>query len=155
MRRIGSILLDVDVAVAEYVAARIPGISFDRCVGIGVVRDDRFVGGVVFHNFRGCDVEVVGAFDDPRWALPGTLRALFAYPFVTLGCVRLTAIVQRNNKRARRLCIGLGFKLEGVARKAIDGKQDAMIYGMLREECRFLRTPHNGQEEHARRAACA
>lgn len=31
----------------------------------------------------------------------------------------------------------LGFVQEGVCRKALDGK-DVIIFGMLRDECRFL-----------------
>jgi RimJ/RimL family protein N-acetyltransferase len=136
--RIGSIVIGDDRNVAALVASQLPGLALEKFVALGVVRQNRLVGGIVYHNFRGCDVEVVGAFEDPRWALPGSLRALFAYPFETLRCARITAIVARRNKRARRLCEGLGFRLEGVARKAIDGKQDAMIYGMLRAECRWL-----------------
>src|SRR5262245_45794654 len=154
-QRVGSILLGDDRAVAALVAAKIPALVLDKFVALGVVRQNRLVGGIVYHNFRGCDVEVVSAFDDARWALPGTLRALFAYPFETLKCVRITAIVARGNKRARRLCEGLGFRFEGVARRAIDGKQDAIIYGMLRQECRWIRKERHGQEEHSRRAASA
>lgn len=146
--RVGSILIGDDRNVAALVASHIPALALDKFVALGVVRRNQLVGGVVYHNFRGCDVEVVAAFEDPGWALPGTLRALFAYPFETLRCARVTAIVARKNRRARRLCEGFGFRLEGVARKALDGKEDAMIYGMLRAECRWL-TPFNPQ--HARR----
>ena len=145
MQLVGSVLLGADEEVAAWVAQRVPEFEPQKYVALGVVRGDRFVGGAVFHNFRKHDIEVVVAFDDPRWALPGTLRALFAYPFVTLGCVRLTALIARKNKRSRRLTEGLGFRLEGVARRAFDGRQDAMIYGMLRDECKFLRE-RDGQQ---------
>jgi RimJ/RimL family protein N-acetyltransferase len=150
---VGSILIGDDRNVATLVAQHIPGFAPEKFTALGVVRGSQLIGGAVYHNFRGHDIEVTVAFEDPRWALPGTLRALFAYPFETLRCARMTAVVARKNKRSRRLTEGLGFRLEGVARRAIDGKQDAMIYGMLREECRWLRKT-NGQID-SRRTATA
>lgn len=150
---IGSILIGADQAVADLIALQLPGFAPEKFTAIGVVRSGRVVGGVAYHNFRQRNIEVTAAFDDPRWALPGTLRALFVYPFETLGCVRMTAVIGRKNKRSRRFCEGLGFRLEGVARRAFDGKQDAMIYGLLREECRFLGIGHGQATQH--RAAAA
>jgi hypothetical protein len=149
---IEGLLYNADEMVAEFVAARVPhmqGRPFGKHVAIGVIRKESLVGGVVFHNMRvfngkPFDIEMSGAFDSPSWCLPGTLRKLFAYPFVDLGCVRMTTITGRKNKRARRVDEGLGFKLEGVVRKGIDGKEDAMIMGMLREECRFISQHKNG-----------
>lgn len=106
---------------------------------LGVVRRGKIAAGVVFHNYRpGIDLEVSLAADDPSWAHPAILRRLFAYPFHQLGVVRLTCIIARKNKRCRRFSEGLGWKLEGTHRKAYDGKDDAMSYGMLPSDCRFL-----------------
>jgi hypothetical protein len=33
---------------------------------------------------------------------------------------------------------GLGFRLEGMGRKAYDGRQDAAVYSLLRHECRWI-----------------
>ena len=142
----GSLLVGADRLVSDFVRARIPHMRdqhFSPHVAIGVIRNGQLCGGVVFHSLRTChgkplDIEMSAAFDDPRWCLPATLRKLFAYPFIQLGCIRMTTITGRKNKRARRIDVGLGFQLEGVARKAIDGKEDAMIYGMLRSDCRFI-----------------
>jgi RimJ/RimL family protein N-acetyltransferase len=40
----------------------------------------------------------------------------------------------------------LGFKLEGVHIKGLDGRQDAISYGMLRRKCRWLKENRNGQK---------
>ncbi len=142
---VGSILIGADEMVAAMVAARVPNLSLDKYTALGVVRRDKLVGGVVYHNYIGHDVQVSIAFDSPGWALPGTLRALFDYPFNQLGCRRMTAVVGRKNKRSRKICEGLGFKLEGVHLKGLDGHQDAMSYGMLKENCRWIKERNNGQ----------
>ncbi len=89
-------------------------------------------------------IEVSFAFDSPLWATNYVLGAVCRYPFDQLGCIRVTAICAKKNKRSRQMVERIGFKLEGVARKAF-GKDDACIYGLLRPECRFLEE-NNGQK---------
>lgn len=148
MYLVGSVLFGADSIVADFVAARIPHVngSFGDHVALGVVRNGKLIGGVVYHNYRRCDICVSIAFDSPAWAFPATLRLLFAYPFRQLGCARITCLIARRNKASRRLCEGLGFRLEGVMRKGADGHQDACLYGLLEDECRWLRRNPNGKE---------
>lgn len=156
-RQIGSCLYGADEEIADYVASKIAYMSDGRGFGqrdlltgqlpyaaIGVVRGGKIVGGSVFYNYkvqngRPIDIEVSGAFEPSMWCIPSTLRALFHYPFVQIGCARMTTITGRKNKSARAMDLKLGFKLEGVARRAIFGTEDAIIYGMLREECRWVK----------------
>ena len=130
--------------VAEWVAARIPHVGtaagFGDCAAIGFARDGELIAGAVFSNHRGHDIELSFAAADPRWARRGNLRAVFHYPFRQLGCARVTVVTGRNNARARRLAAGLGFTLEGIVRRGLDGREDAFVFGMLREECRWLST---------------
>jgi RimJ/RimL family protein N-acetyltransferase len=142
MKLVGSVLYGADREVAAMVASRIPHVrdkGFGECAALGVVRDGQLVGGVVFTMFSGHDIHVHMAFDSPRWATPQTLRELYSYPFRQLPCVRMTAPISRKNKRMRRLAEGLGFELEGVMRKGLDGKDDLMIYGTLRDKCRWVK----------------
>jgi hypothetical protein len=146
---IGSVLYNDTERVAKFVADRVPlmaGRTFQfgpdgkpRFVALGVVRRGKFAAGVVFHNYHGHDIEMSAAADDPLWCLPETLRQLFAYPFAQLNCVRMTTITGRKNKRARKIDERLGFRLEGVVRKGIDGKEDAVIYGLLKSECKWIK----------------
>lgn len=134
-----SLVLGHDAEVAAWVAARMPMPSrFEKCVAIGIEGDGILIAGAVFNNYRqhqhGSDIEISFAADSPRWATRRNIRGIFAYVFVQLECVRLTTITSRKNKRARKLNVGLGFKLEGMVRKAYDGKYDAAVYGMLRSE---------------------
>ena len=145
----GSVLIGADEFIAEQVAARIPYMhnrSFGPCTALGIVKwingERCVVGGVVYHNFVGHDCQVsiaVARVTFMPW------RALFDYPFNQLGCVRLTALIGRKNKKSRALCERLGFKVEGVHLKGLDGREDAISYGMLRSQCRWLKENRNGQ----------
>lgn len=121
---------------------------------IGVVVGNKLVAVCIYHHFRGHDIEMSIIAESAHWAMPSAMRFLFRYPFTQLGLPRVTALIARKNSPARRLVDYLGFKLEGTCRRAWDGKQDCMVYGMLREECRWLdvikaseRSEGDGQEE--------
>ena len=144
---VGSVLYGADYEVAQFVWQRIRHLRdhpfpFENATALGVVRtiggEPRLIGGIVFNNSRRFDIEMHGAFDVPDWCRPSTLRRLFTYPFVQLGVTRMTTITGRKNKAARRIDEFVGFKLEGTVRKGLDGREDAMIYGMLKSECKFL-----------------
>lgn len=145
VERVGSILLGADDLVAELVASRIPymqGKSFGQCVALGVIRNENLIGGVIYHNYVGHDCQVSIAVDRVAF-MPW--RALFSYPFEQLNCARLTALVGRKNKPSRRLVETLGFKLEGVHAKGLDGIEDAMSYGMTKDQCRWIKGRHHGK----------
>jgi len=136
-------------------------------VGLGIVKKDILIGGVLFHNlhtFRGKPVciEVSIACDSPRWATKQTLRQLFAYPFVQLGCATLIARIRKSNKRSRKLCEGprirksnkrsrklyegLGFEIVGKVPRGYDGKEDVMIYAMTSDKCRWIKENDCGKK---------
>ena len=136
--------------IARWVQARVPDSKFDCPAGFGVARDGRLAAGVIFHNFdahRG-DIELTLAADSPRWATKEMFQAAFAYPFLQLGCRRVTVRIQEGNYRARKLIEGTGFKLEGLLRNASAEGGGLLIYGMLREECRWLTTRPDPRMNH-------
>lgn len=157
MMRVGPLLFGADAAVTDFVGRRDPypvDGDYGKCTTIGVIRDEQLIGGVVYFDWRPNipSVHVAYAFDSPRWATPHVLRAVCRYPFEQLGCVRVTCIVGRRNKRSRRFVErGIGFKLEGLVRKGF-GIDDACIYGLLKHECRWLK---NEQTETNSPAAAA
>ncbi len=104
---------------------------------IGFAKDGELVGGVVYYYFTGLDIEATAA-GLPGWLTPAHVKQIFDYPFIQLGCRRLTATVARRNKKSRRFVERLGFKLEGVRRKALKNGQDEMSYGLLKEECKWI-----------------
>lgn len=144
---VGSILMGADELVAEMVKSRIPhmrGQSWGAYSALGVILNGVLVGGVVYSEYRKFDIQMSCAFDRIGWARRGVLRALFTYPFNDLGVRRVTVVCGRKNKKAKKMNLDLGFRLEGVARKGLDGVDDAFIFGMLKEDCKWLRD-RNGQ----------
>lgn len=143
----GSVLYGADMVVSQYVASRISVVSdrgFGPCRALGVIRGGKLIGGVVFHSYKGHDIEMSAVMDDPRWARPGVMMRLFSYPFIQLGCARMTTITGASNTAARRADEHMGFVQEGVHPKGWDGVEDAVSYGMLRENCRWLRVGLHG-----------
>jgi RimJ/RimL family protein N-acetyltransferase len=140
---VGSILLYADEFVKTFVASRIPqmqGAQFaPQDTALGVIRNGKFCGGVVYHDYNGPTVFVSAAFDNPRWGLPGTLRALFAHPFETLKVETILTATGRKNHKARKADEDMGFKLVGMVRHYFGKGQDAALYQMTRSDCRWLR----------------
>ncbi len=154
--RIGPLVFGADAVIAEFVRQRIPNShGFGECTAIGIIRHEKLVAGVVFFDYspQYKSIQFAGASDSAMWASKSVLRSLFSYPFVQLGCVRMTSMVAKKNKRSRKFTEGIGLKLEGVARKGFL-TDDACIYGILRHECRWLEE-NNGQKFATRSAAAA
>ncbi|MYA89844.1 MAG: hypothetical protein F4X97_15575 [Boseongicola sp. SB0662_bin_57] len=150
-----------DRLIVPWVAQRI-GMApedFRECTAMGVRMGDELLCGVVFNEFRparfGSSMQATIVQERPGWATRTTLRDMFRYPFEQMGVVRLWVSTSRRNRRARRLAERLGFRLEGVARRAWDGQTDAHILSMFPEECRWTdrgRGQENGKEVRAEAA---
>lgn len=98
-----------------------------------------FLGAVIVEGHRqGIDVHLSTAIETPVVWTPAVLYFIFHYVFVRLNCQRCTALTAKSNKRARAFLEGLGFVLEGNLRRGYDGRRDALVYGMLRSECRHM-----------------
>jgi hypothetical protein len=92
----------------------------------------------------------VAALSGKRWLCKAFLGEGFRYPFEQLGCRRVTGLVPGKNKAAQSFDEHLGFTQEGCARKILPDGDDLIIYGMLREECRFLNVGRNhGRKQHS------
>jgi hypothetical protein len=73
---------------------------------------------------------------DPRCLSRRVLRAIFIALFSQVK--RLTAEVEPDNRRALRQVQRLGFVYEGYHPLGLEGTRDTIVYGMLREDCRYL-----------------
>jgi len=148
-----TIIVGRDVAVAEWVRTHIPGVSIEFWPSgyhaIGFAIGSELIAGAVYCNFTWPTIEISLASISPRWASRRNLAALAAYPFLQLNCKRLGATTRRKNQPVRAFLCRLGFQEEGIARCAYPD-DDAVIYGMLREECRWLPRDHllEGGAEH-------
>lgn len=98
---------------------------------IGVAHQGKIVAAAIFSNFQPPNIEITFVTSSPRWASNGAVRAILRYPFVQLGCERLTAITEATNQPARAFLCRLGFKQEGC-HPAYFPSGDAISYGMLK-----------------------
>jgi hypothetical protein len=92
-------------------------------------------GVVLYKNYASGDIEMVCA-GEPGWVTPGLLKFVLSYPFEQLDCNRITCLAHRKNKAMRDYLVRMGFKLEGVKRKALNGA-DLCIYGLLKGEMKW------------------
>lgn len=106
-----------------------------RTVGIGDGK--QVIAAVVYYDYyeRFKTLQISMASITPRWCSRRTVQAILRYPFVDLGCERVTAHTSSGNTKMIKLFDGVGFKQEGVMRKGF-GDQDCLIYGMLRDEAK-------------------
>ena len=77
------------------------------------------------------------AIADPRCMSKRLLRTIFSALF-KLGAVRITALISPDNHRAIKGAVRMGFVYEGFIRQGVEGHRDALLFGMLRQDCRFL-----------------
>ena len=133
------IVLHRDAEVTAWVRERSPDplvreFGFGLCSAIGVAQDGELIAGVVYHEYRGHSIQLSMASESPRWCTRRTLNVLLGYPFKQLHVKRITACTAKGNERLRSLVARLGFRLEGTIRCGLDGQQDLLIYGLLRDE---------------------
>jgi RimJ/RimL family protein N-acetyltransferase len=111
--------------------------------GFMFFENGRLVGAVRVYDIRG-DLDnrhaaIMGASTSPRWFTKTTIKAvasmIFGTPPYGLGFKRLNSFINADNPRSLTITERIGFKVEGVMRKAGPGRQDITVLGMLKEEC--------------------
>lgn len=108
--------------------------------GLGLEREGDLIAGVLYEGYTGHNIWMhVAAEPGKRWLNKEFLRSCFIYPFVQLGCDRVSGWVEGSNEDAKRFDEHLGFKQEAVLRGAARDGGDVILYVMWRDECRFLR----------------
>jgi len=133
--------------IGKFVASLIEGVEpsmWGKYVAVGFGWQSKIIGGAVFNEYSGFDVNITIGATSPRWCTKGVLGEIAQRVYEDWGCKRMTALVGKNNKTSRKLIEGVGFKLEGKKRGGFDGLQDLMIYGMLKDECKWLEIKPDG-----------
>lgn len=106
---------------------------------IGLERHYELVAGVVYEGYNGHNVWMhVAAVPGARWLVRDYMRYCFFYPFVELGCSRVSGYVDASNQSSRRFVEHLGFNLETTLNGAASDGGDVLIYRMRRKECRYV-----------------
>jgi RimJ/RimL family protein N-acetyltransferase len=124
--------------VARWVGDCLGIADFGPCAAIGICNEDGLIAGVVYNWYRQANIEITCAAISPRWCTSRILSGLFWYPFGQIGCHRVTCVVEHTNQTVRVFLRRLGFTEEGVMRRSYLNGNDAVIHGMLREECRWI-----------------
>jgi RimJ/RimL family protein N-acetyltransferase len=100
---------------------------------IGFVDDEGTArGAVVFYDFSPRNVEIAVA---GLWTKQ-VFRVLGHHCFNVLKVERVTA--RTRNPKVARVIEAAGFRREGTARSYYPGGQDALLFGMLRAECKWF-----------------
>jgi RimJ/RimL family protein N-acetyltransferase len=136
---------------AEWARVRVPHIE---CWGadyttLGLIDESgQTLAAIVYTDYSRYNICMHIASEGKNWMTRAFLKAAFEYPFDQIKVDRVTAFVAKSNAASRRFVEHIGFIHEGVMRKA-HHKDDLIVYGMLRDECRWV---NHGQ---AIRALCA
>lgn len=120
--------------------------SFSRnAVAIGVLLEGKPIAAVVYNNYATDSkrqpllIEMTIASVDKRWCTRHNLNALFSYPFVQLGLKRVQSITSVNNEGVSMFLKRLGFKQEGIHPCAYSDGGDAVSFGMLKTNCKWIK----------------
>ena len=122
-----------DAAVSHWVGEKLGISDFGLCSAIGVWRDGDIIAGCVFSQYRPPNIEISFAASTPKWATRATIREILRYPFLELGCKRVTCITEATYQRACAFLCRLGFHREGV-HPDVFLSGDAITYGLLRKD---------------------
>lgn len=134
-----TVIYGQDDRVIPWVGHRIDEDDFGEAVSIGLEEYGELIAGVVFNWYTGPSICMhVAAVPGKRWMTRDYLYRCFAYPFLQAKCNRITGLVREDNLDAQRFDEHLGFKKEGLLRRGADDGSNLILYGMLKEECRWL-----------------
>ena len=141
-----SVVYDNQEYLKQWASQNLGYINFEPAQAIGFVKDNKLICVVVYNNYRDApikkipiSIEISIYSIDKSWCNRHSLYVISAYPFIQLKVKRVQATVAKNNKHTRTFLEKSGFKLEGCQRKGWVFGGDAMVYSMLKSECRWLK----------------
>jgi len=135
------ILTDQRERIARFVAERLqPGelVDWGGYSTLGLEIGGRLRAGVIYNFFSPPNICMSVAGEGRHWLTPEFLFSAFDYPFGALGLGRVTGFVSSSNLLSQDFAFHLGFCEEGLMRRALPDGSDLIIYGMLRENCRWI-----------------
>lgn len=140
---VNDILTDADAHVATWIEDKLGGdvvsVPF-RAVGI-VGDKGKLIGGAYFYNHReGQDIYAAVALEDGAFMTPDVVSKILAFPFGQLKLPRVSVDIDESNTHAIQQAERLGFELEGIKRRAGANGGDVLMFGLLRDNCKFWRT---------------
>ena len=137
--------------IAQWAAEQIPWFAnlgaavFGPCEAWAILKDGddgkpKLMGAMIFNNWRPevGDIEWNVISLEEGWASANVFRTAADYVFNQLGCNRVSVTLPRGARKYRAHAKQMGFREEGIKRRGFANGVDAVLYGMLKEDCTFL-----------------
>lgn len=121
-----------DERVARFLSERLGVALCPPYTVMGLERDGVIVAGVLFNQFEGASVHVSAA--GSGWTRD-FVRAVGAYVYDQLGCLRMTITTELD--AVKSYALRLGGEVEGRMRDHFGEGRDAWIIGILRRDWKF------------------
>lgn len=116
-------------------------------VAIGVLESatDEIEAVIVFNAFYGDYASLhLASNGRKRWLSRKVLACVFGFAFDHLRLKRLNFLVSVRNIPVQVLALKVGLRIEGVARCAAQDGADGVFFGMLADDCKWLKRPQQG-----------
>lgn len=127
-----------NAALCMWAAKKIRQEPFRNARAIGILDKHHDIKAVVvLHDWSHPNIFLSWA-GEGNWMKREVIFHVYQWAYVQIGAERITGLVDKANKKARKLNEHLGMKLEGVLRKASPTGRDLFVYGLLRKEAEAL-----------------
>lgn len=112
--------------------------SWGSFYAMGIMRGKEVLAGVVFNNFNSCNVTAHIAVKRFTKLFPELIKHAFFYAFKQNNLLRVTGLVESDNKKSLALNKHIGFEKETIMKKAGAKGQDIIVLVMWPENCRWV-----------------
>ena len=133
-----SIVVSDPVGVWKFINKFTPLRAVSDMKGLGLERDGELIAGVLYEGWNGRNVWMHVAIAPGARITREYIRHCFRYPFIELGCRRISGYVNASNKAACRFDEHLGFRQEAALIGAAPDGGDVIVYVMWREDCKYV-----------------
>lgn len=117
--------------IAHWYSQKTEAPVFGPYAAIAFLNEDQDISGAaILNSYNGANINI--NFYGPRCITRSNFRFVLSYVFNEIGCVRLTALPPRNNKKILRALPRLNFSYETVLKHYYGNKKqdDAIVYRM-------------------------
>ena len=121
------LLYGCDQEVAQWTQDRFGVQPYKYDMAIGIVENASLVGSIMWHAYRGHDIEI--SYFGPQTMTLGIARQCARIAVDHFGVSRVTARTARSNKTMTRGVKKIGFEYEGISHHGY-GDQDAVMFGL-------------------------
>lgn len=136
-------------------ASRVLGrpVGGDHPRTIAVFHKGEMVAAAIYSEYKHPDIHISMVSTTPAWCTRKSIRHILRYPFVQLGCKRVTAIIEATNHPAREFLCRFGFRQEGI-HPDVWPSGDAISYGLLARDAAKWLAEEKPSVEFAQSAGC-